>query len=77
VATALSQTYCNTEVIVCDDGSTDDTETQLEHFGSKITVIRQVCRGPAAALNTAIQHSHGLHIAPLLASASHPKDGRF
>ena len=74
VATALSQTYRNTEVIVCDDGSTDDTETQLEHFGGKITVIRQVRRGLAAALNTAIQHSHGVYIAPLLAGEAFAPD---
>jgi hypothetical protein len=74
VATALSQTYQNIEVIICDDGSSDDTESQLEHFGGKITVVRQVHRGLAAALNTAVQRSSGLFIAPLMGGEAFAPD---
>ncbi len=74
VATALSQTYRNTEVIVCDDGSTDDTESQLTAFSGNIKVIRQIRRGLAGALNTAIQHCHGAFIAPLLGSEAFAPD---
>jgi len=67
VTTALNQTYAHTEVIVCVDGATDDTEKTLATFGDRITVIRQVRRGIPAAFNTAIQHSGGEYIALLLA----------
>ena len=74
VSTALSQTYRNTEVIICDDGSTDDIDSQLEGFAGRITIVRQLQRGPAAALNTAIQQSHGVYIAPLHAGEAFAPD---
>lgn len=74
VATALSQTYRNIEVIVCDDGSTDDTEAQLAAFKGQITFVREIRSGLAGALNTAIQRSHGDFIAPLLACEAFAPD---
>lgn len=67
VTTALNQTYANTEVVVCIDGATDDTEARLAEFADCITVVRQVRRGIPAAFNTAIQHSRGEYIALLRA----------
>jgi hypothetical protein len=53
VRSALTQTRPPDEVIVCDDGSTDDTAQALEAFGNQILVIRQPNQGISAARNAA------------------------
>lgn len=55
----LHQTYPNIEVIVVDDGSTDDTLEKLKKYGNQISVIYQENAGPAAAWNTGIAASKG------------------
>src|SRR5439155_15089644 len=45
----LDQTAPPLEVIVCDDGSTDDVDGTLSPFQDRITLIRQERRGPGAA----------------------------
>jgi len=62
----LAQTYRHLEIVVCDDGSTDDTDRVLDEYGDRVTVVRQVHRGMPSALNHAIQVSQGRFIAPLL-----------
>jgi len=57
VDSVLAQDYKNLEVIVVDDGSTDETPYILENFGKAIRYVRQENRGAASALN------HGLRIA--------------
>ena len=59
VRSALEQTDPPHEVIVCDDGSTDDTAAVLAPFGDAITLIRQDNRGEAGARNTAIGAASG------------------
>ena len=59
VRSALEQTDPPHEVIVCDDGSTDDTAAVLAPFGDAITLIRQDNRGEAGARNTAIASGVG------------------
>ena len=39
IESALAQTYCNTEVIVIDDGSTDDSAEVIESYGSLIMPV--------------------------------------
>jgi glycosyltransferase involved in cell wall biosynthesis len=63
VESALAQTWPNLEVIVVDDGSTDDTLSRLARFGNRITVIRQEHRGPAVARNAGIRASRGEWVA--------------
>jgi glycosyltransferase involved in cell wall biosynthesis len=55
----LSQTYGNTEIIVVDDGSTDDTREKLRRYGDRIHVVSQNNSGPAAAWNAGIKASKG------------------
>jgi glycosyltransferase involved in cell wall biosynthesis len=57
-----SQTYRDTELILVDDGSTDDLGSMLAEYDGRMTVIRQTHRGCAAALNTGIQASSGQFI---------------
>ena len=58
IDSVLSQTYERYELIVVDDGSTDDTEKRLSQY-DKITVIIQQNRGVSAARNRGIASSKG------------------
>ncbi|SRR5579871_1612199 len=60
---ACAQTYANTELIVVDDGSTDDTKARLAPFETRVQYIYQPNRGPAAARNTGIQAARGAYLA--------------
>jgi hypothetical protein len=55
VESALNQTQRPDEVIVVDDGSTDDSLDQLARFGNQIKVITQENRGVAAARTVGIE----------------------
>ena len=59
----LDQTYPNLEIIVVDDGSTDDTPLALQTFGDQIRIIHQKNKGVSAARNTGIENSDGNWIA--------------
>lgn len=59
VESALNQTLAPHEVIVCDDGSTDDLDGALAHFRDRILMIRQENRGLSAARNAACQLATG------------------
>ena len=59
VDSVLNQTFTDYEVIVVDDGSTDDTREQLNKYGSGIRYIYQENQGVSAARNTGIAASRG------------------
>ena len=65
IDSALSQTYKPLEIIVVDDGSTDDTKKVLAKYSSKVKVIYQQNKGVSAARNIGIMNSIGKWIALL------------
>jgi glycosyltransferase involved in cell wall biosynthesis len=58
----LSQTYPEVEVIVVDDGSTDDTAQRVACFGDRITYIRKENTGRGDNRNQALIRSSGKYI---------------
>ena len=56
---ALTQDYPNLEVIVVDDGSTDDTPAVLAAYGDRVTVLRQENAGVVAATSAGITAASG------------------
>jgi glycosyltransferase involved in cell wall biosynthesis len=59
------QTYRDFEVIVVDDGSTDDTRAVLAGYGERIRCIHQPNSGLNAARNAAIDQARGAYFALL------------
>src|SRR5262245_28086013 len=60
-----AQTYSPLEVIVIDDGSTDDSHVIAESFGHPVRVIRQANQGESIARNRGIDEAKGEWIALL------------
>jgi glycosyltransferase involved in cell wall biosynthesis len=59
IDSVLNQAYQDFEIIVVDDGSTDNTKNIVNHFGNSIKYIYQDNRGLASARNTGIHASKG------------------
>ena len=57
IGSVLSQTRPVQEVIVVNDGSTDDTDAVVKSFGSNIQLIAKANGGKASALNCGIAQS--------------------
>jgi glycosyltransferase involved in cell wall biosynthesis len=68
IESALAQDYPAIEIIVVDDGSTDDSAKIVRRYQERhpsVQLIQQANSGVAAARNAGIKISHGEYIAPL------------
>lgn len=63
IDSVLGQTYRPVEVVVVDDGSTDDTPQVLRTYGAAIVSVVQDNAGPSGARNRGIRESKGDFIA--------------
>lgn len=64
IESVLNQTHKNIELIVIDDGSTDQTKKLINQINDRrIKYIYQENQGPSAARNTGIKNSTGYYVA--------------
>ena len=63
IDSALNQTYSNIEIIVVNDGSTDEGKTEqiAKSYGSKIRYIKKENGGVSSALNEGIREMKGTY----------------
>jgi glycosyltransferase involved in cell wall biosynthesis len=63
IESALGQLGANVEVVVVDDGSTDDSVALAESFGDSVRLLRQEPLGIGPARNAAVAASKGAFLA--------------
>jgi glycosyltransferase involved in cell wall biosynthesis len=60
VHSVLQQTYSDLEIVVCDDGSTDDTAARVAAFGPPVRYLKQAHSGhPGSPRNLGIEAAQG------------------
>src|SRR5438045_3701421 len=64
IQSILGQTFADLELVIVDDGSTDDTPRVIASFDDpRIVTIRQPNAGPGAATNRALAACRGRYVA--------------
>lgn len=63
IESVLAQTYCDVQVIVADDGSSDNTRAVAGAYGPRVTYVHQANGGVSAARNFGMRHARGEFIA--------------
>ncbi|HSK16929.1 MAG TPA: glycosyltransferase family 2 protein [Gaiellaceae bacterium] len=59
VESALGQSYERVEVVIVDDGSTDDSRSVIAAFESDVTAVLKPNGGQGSAFNAGLEHSSG------------------
>jgi glycosyltransferase involved in cell wall biosynthesis len=59
IQSAIDQDFLDREIIVVDDGSTDDTPARVAAFGHRVISLRQRNQGVAGSRNTGIRQARG------------------
>ncbi len=59
IDSALRQTRADTEVVVVDDGSTDNSRDVIDSYRSQVTIVHKDNGGQASAFNAGLQASKG------------------
>lgn len=62
LASVFAQEETDYEVLVVDDGSTDDTLETLARYGERVRVFQQRNAGPGAARNRGIEEARGEYV---------------
>src|ERR671924_2056710 len=65
ISSALAQTVPPLEIVVCDDGSSDDLEAALAPYRDRIVLVRKENGGEASAKNAAARAATGEFVAIL------------
>jgi len=63
IDSVLGQRFRDFELIVVDDGSTDETQQVLKPYGDRVRYFYQENSGPSAARNLGVRHARGEWIA--------------
>jgi glycosyltransferase involved in cell wall biosynthesis len=63
IDSVLAQTFQDVEILVVDDGSTDDTKNTLAKYGDRIEYLYKQNGGVAKARNYAIERAQGEYVA--------------
>ena len=63
IDSVLAQTFGDVEIVVVDDGSTDDTLRIAQSYGPPVRSITQSNEGPSVARNTGLRHAAGEFVA--------------
>ena len=63
IDSVLEQDYPNIQLIVIDDGSTDETVDIIRRYGERVVLLTQQNQGAAAARNAGLAAAEGGYIA--------------